>query len=128
MQWQRNDQGDWWLFLQGSGDPEPIGYYPGSIYGNGPMATAANRIDFGGEVCSAQGSPGTGQMGSGQFAAEGFQSAAFQKQITFLETGGPPNAATLTPDETDAQCYTVAVTQDDPNWQTCFFFGGPGCG
>ena len=56
------------------------------------MASAANRIDFGGEVCAALGSSGTGQMGSGQFAAEGFPSAAFQKQITFLGTGGSARA------------------------------------
>jgi hypothetical protein len=127
MQWQRSDQGDWWLFLQGDGAPEPIGFFPGSIYGGGPMASAAERIDFGGEVCAAIGSAGTGQMGSGQPAALGFAHAAFQKQITYLGTDGQSRAAALTPQQSTPQCYTVDVHQDDPNWQTYFYFGGSGC-
>ncbi len=126
MHWQRDPQtGHWWLFLQGSGAPEPIGFYPRSLFGTGPLSRFASRIDFGGEVAAPPGVPTTGQMGSGAFSGQGYGFAAFQKEIAFLN-GDAFQPARLTPQATHPQLYTVDVGHDDANWKTHLFFGGPG--
>lgn len=38
--------GNWWLFVQGTA----LGYYPGSVYNGGPMASNASLSEFGGET------------------------------------------------------------------------------
>jgi hypothetical protein len=126
MQWRRSDQGDWWLYLQGSGDPAAVGYYPRQLFGNGAMAQAAGSVDFGGEVCSQAGGRQTGPMGSGQFASTGWQQAAFHRSIGYITSGGTLTPATPTNIQRDAPFYTI-----DPHsggggsWSTYFFFGGP---
>ncbi|KAF8234110.1 hypothetical protein L208DRAFT_1089886, partial [Tricholoma matsutake] len=63
MQWKLL-KGDWWLFLDGSGAYESIGYYPTSIYGGGQLSRNAEQIEFGGEVGRFVGDPWP-QMGNG---------------------------------------------------------------
>lgn len=127
MQWQRDaSNGNWWLFLQGSGEPVAVGYFPASLYGSGPLSQAAQHVDFGGEVCSQQGDRRTGPMGSGQPASSGWEKAAFQKEIAYLTSGGW-TAASLTPDQRDAPAYTIDLHNDSSSaWSTYFFFGGIG--
>jgi len=126
MQWQRDPaNGNWWLYLQGSDQPVAVGYYPASNYSGGPVATAAEHVDFGGEVCSQQGSTQTGQMGSGQPASGGWQQSAFHKEIAYLTSGGW-QTATLAPMQ-DAPEYTIDLHNNGSSaWGTFFFFGGAG--
>jgi hypothetical protein len=125
VHWQRDtSNGNWWLFLQGSGNLTPIGYYPRSLFGNGQMANFATDIDYGGEVTGAV----SGQMGSGQFASTGWQHAAYQRTIFYFPTGGSSAWATLTGSDTPT-CYTIDVHNNaGGDWGTYFFFGGPRCG
>jgi hypothetical protein len=127
MQWVRDPaNGNWWLYLQGTGNLVPVGYFPASIYGRGALSRSAMNVDFGGEVCSQPGSGQTGPMGSGQFASAGWQRAAFHKQIAYLTSGGWVNA-TLTPDQRDAPAYTLDLHNNSNSaWGTYFFFGGQG--
>jgi len=124
MQWQRDPaNGNWWLYLQGSEQPVAVGYYPASIYNGGPLASAAENVDFGGEVCSQQGSNQTGSMGSGQPATAGWQQAAFHKEIAHLKAGGWQQAM-LAPMQ-DAPAYTIDLHNNTNSaWGTYFFFGG----
>jgi hypothetical protein len=127
MQWQRDPaNGNWWLFLQGSGNPVAVGYYPAALYGGGALSQAAQSVDFGGEVCGQPGGNQTGQMGSGQDSAAGWQAAAFQKEIAYLTSAGWV-PATLTPDQRDAPAYTIDLHNNSGTaWGTYFFFGGAG--
>jgi hypothetical protein len=127
MQWQRDPaNGNWWLFLQGSGDPVAVGYYSAAQYGNGPLSQAAQSVDFGGETCGTPGSRQTGPMGSGQLASAGWQAAAFHKQVAYLTSGGWV-PATLSPDQQDAPAYTIDLhNNSNTAWSTYFYFGGPG--
>lgn len=128
MQWQRDAQGNWWLFLAGSGTPVAVGYYPVTLYGTGQLSQYATMVDFGGEVCSQQGGKQTGAMGSGQPAAAGWQQAAFHKSCAYLDRQtGRMVAATLTPDLRDAPCYTLDLKSAGGDWSTYFYFGGGGC-
>jgi hypothetical protein len=44
MQWKFTG-GNWWLFLQGSGGVDAVGYYPGSIYRGGQLTRNATTIE-----------------------------------------------------------------------------------
>jgi hypothetical protein len=131
MQWQRHpDTKDWWLFAGGDTlGVEPIGFIRHEVFGSGPLGqgTAANVVDFGGEVQNSR-RIGAGPMGSGRNAATGFGNAAFQKQITALTSGGPVPAAISpqTPQDCPPNFYTFQVGKDDPSWGNYLFFGGPG--
>ena len=128
LQWKYY-QGNWWLFLQGSGSIQAVGYYPGSIYRGGPLSKKSSLIEYGGETYT----PTTNwpQMGSGKFASAGWQKAAFQKTIFYIpnnQSGGTGVWATLSPLQTNPKCYTIIITPSSSggSWGTYFYFGGPG--
>ncbi|KAL9614174.1 MAG: hypothetical protein Q9167_001326 [Letrouitia subvulpina] len=129
MQWKLYN-GNWWLWLKGSGSYEAIGYYPTSIYNGGQMSKQATNIDYGGEVARLSGHVWP-QMGSGQKADKGFGKAAYQNTIYYIpkdESGGSGVWAKLTEFEFTPKCFTVDVV-NAPNggsWGTYFYFGGPG--
>jgi hypothetical protein len=129
MQWQRDAQGNWWLFLGGSGAPAAVGYYPVALYRGGQLSQYAEMIDFGGEVCGQQNGRQTGEMGSGRPASAGWQQAAFQRACAYLDAqSGRMVTATLTPDpRNDAPCYTLDAHTGSGDWASYFFFGGGGC-
>jgi len=125
MQWQYF-AGNWWLFLKGAGAIEAVGYYPGSVFRGGAMATNATASLFGGET-APDGSTWP-PMGSGNFASGGFGQAAYQRTIFYLPTTGGSAWSELTPVETAPACYTIAYTpaSSGSSWGTHFYFGGPG--
>ncbi len=128
MQWKYY-QGNWWLFLQGAGNIEAVGYYPGSVYNGGQLASNAQSVDYGGETYTS--GLNWPQMGSGKFANEGWQQAAFQNTIFYIsknESGGTGTWTTLSPDQRTPACYTINVTPSTQggSWGTYFFFGGAG--
>lgn len=126
MQWQLY-QGNWWLFVKGSGDYIAVGYYPGSLYKKGPLATAAQEIDYGGETASDD-SGNAGNMGSGQFASAGWSHAAYQSTIYYIDTNQVGQWASLNPSQATPTCYSVDLhNKTAGSWATYFYFGGPKC-
>lgn len=125
MQWKWY-QGNWWLYLKGSGAIEAVGYYPGSVFNGGAMATAAVRSLYGGET--APNGATWPPMGSGRFASGGFAQAAYQRNIFYISTADVSVWNSLTPVATAPSCYTIAYTPSSSggSWGTYFYFGGPG--
>ncbi|MBB5866826.1 hypothetical protein F4553_000205 [Allocatelliglobosispora scoriae] len=121
--------GNWWLWLRGSGaNLEPVGYYPGTLYGAGTMSSNATWSKFGGETCCASPWP---QMGSGKLPSTGFGQAAYQNTIFYISSsasGGTGVWSSLTTSETHPACYKIAYTpaSSGGSWGTYFYYGGPG--
>ncbi|HTG34077.1 MAG TPA: neprosin family prolyl endopeptidase [Thermoanaerobaculia bacterium] len=129
MQWNLID-GRWWLFLQGSGNFEAVGYYPASLYRGGRLAHFADRVDYGGEtVGTTRWSP----MGSGAFASAGSGQAAYQSRIFYIKTPTIPDGGAWTSlkvAQPSPSCYRLIFapfsgTNTDGSY---FYFGGPGGG
>jgi hypothetical protein len=120
-------QGNWWLYLGGITAADAVGYFPPSIYNGGAMVNHASIFECGGEtVCSGAGTwPG---MGSGAFASTGWQHAAYQRDIYVFPTSGGAQYGSLTGQQPSPACYTQALGNTSPPWNTYFFFGGPGGG
>jgi hypothetical protein len=126
LQWKRNTDGNWWLFYTGPGDWIAVGYYPKSFYGTGQLSNFAQRTDFGGEVA---GDPKEGQMGSGAQASDGWQKAAYQNRIFYIQKDNIDQGiwSTLSLYEENSACYTGDVQNSSSNWATYLFFGGNSC-
>lgn len=115
-------EGNWWLFVNGTDAAQAVGYYPVALYQNGPLATGATEIDFGGETVGPGSYP---PMGSGAFASERYQRAAYQRNIAYFTAAGGRQDAALAPSQDWPASYTIAV-QNSTDWGENFFFGGPG--
>jgi Neprosin len=124
IQWKRHTDGNWWMFYKGPGDYIAVGYFPSSLYGDGGLATKATKIAFGGEDT---GKPSALEMGSGRKAAEGWQKAAYQNMIFYIDTNTTSQWAKLDKYESNPDCYTADVHNIFGNWGTYIFFGGPKC-
>ncbi len=126
MQWQLFE-GNWWLFLQGTGAYIPVGYYPGTLYGEGQMTQHAERITYGGET-AGDASDVAGEMGSGRMASEGWRKSAYQRTIYYIDTALTSHWANLNEIEPTPSCYTIDITNNSGGtWGTYFYFGGPRC-
>lgn len=126
MQWQLY-QGNWWLFVQGSGNYIAVGYYPGSLFGSGQMSKNAEVVKYGGETDS-DGSGNAGQMGSGAFASAGWTHAAYQRTIYYIDTALTSHWTSLSANQPTSSCYTIDMHNNSGgSWATYFFFGGPKC-
>jgi hypothetical protein len=112
-------QGNWWLYINGVA----IGYYPASLYKRGPLATHADEIQYGGEVCCSDGKTWPA-MGSGAFAEAAYSLAAWQDGLYYVDPEGYGGYPTLTPYTPSPACYTFFET--DNIYRTSFYFGGPG--
>lgn len=125
LQWQWY-AGNWWMFLQGAGAMEAVGYYPGYIYNGGPLGNAADLVEYGGEVANVFGY--WPPMGSGAYAGSGWPWTAYQHTVFYLAAGGPSVWASLSPIQTVPAYYTFAFTPASAgwNWGSFFYFGGPG--
>jgi hypothetical protein len=115
--------GNWWLHVGGGAAANAKGYYPVSLYRNGAMASGAAGIDYGGETVGTTSFP---PMGSGVFANQGYQHAAYQRDIRYFPAAGGNVPAVLTAAAASPACYTSALSQFNPPWNATLFFGGPG--
>lgn len=120
-------QANWWLYLGGTQAANAVGYFPASIYNGGAMATQASVLQYGGETVADVGGTWPA-MGSGAFAADGWQHAAYQRDIFMFPTGGGASYAALTPFSPSPGCYSASLGAAKPPWNVYFFFGGPGGG
>jgi hypothetical protein len=117
--------GNWWLWLKGSGSLTAIGYYPKSLYGSGQMSKNATGCDFGGEVT---GTSSSGHMGSGAFAKTGWAKAAFQNNIVYYPTQRTAAQVKLGGIMPNPSCYTHDLHNSSGTaWGSYFYFGGPKC-
>jgi hypothetical protein len=124
MQWKRDSRnGNWWLFLAGSGEYVAVGYYPKSLYGTGQLSSNATRIVYGGETVGTGTLP---EMGSGEFANKGWQQAAYQRTIFYIDTNSTSQWSQLTAQEPSNKCYTIDLGSSGGAWGKYFYFGGPG--
>jgi hypothetical protein len=124
LQWKLTG-GKWWLFLQGSGRLEAVGYYPGTIYNRGQLTRFAQVIEYGGETVGTTSWP---PMGSGGLAGLGYQQAAYQRNIFYLnvkQTSQWSNLQTVIP---SPLCYTSIFfpASSRSSWGSYLYFGGPG--
>lgn len=124
LQWFKDGpDGHWWLRY---GDTW-VGYYPRSKFDAAGLQSEAAEVDFGGEIIDT---PGDGKhtatdMGSGKFASAGWQQAAYQRNIRYIDTGNVLRDPSLTTSVTDASCYSIALSSGG-SWGVNFFFGGSG--
>jgi hypothetical protein len=124
LQWKRNTDGNWWLFYKGPGNYIAVGFYPKSLFGQGTLASKATKIAFGGEDSQV---PSALEIGSGALAADGWQKAAFQNFIFYIDTSVISQWASLTKQEIVSECYTTDIHNVFGNWGSYLFFGGPKC-
>jgi hypothetical protein len=83
MQWQYF-HGNWWMAYRSTW----VGYFPGSLYGGGPLTHGdGNFVEYGGEADASSGDASP-QMGSGDFPSAGWAYAAFQSDIFYIINGG----------------------------------------
>ena len=97
--------GDWWIKYGDSW----LGYYPNSLFDSNGLKDKAARADFGGEIFNGSISIHTNtDMGSGEFPSAGWQQAAFQNNLKYVDlnytyvdlTNGVLNV-------TDSNCYDI---------------------
>ncbi|MGH3496284.1 MAG: neprosin family prolyl endopeptidase [Nocardioidaceae bacterium] len=118
--------GNWWIYLGGITAADAVGYYPTALYGAGQLASNAQVLKFGGEtVCQAVAWPG---MGSGAFPADGWQHAAYQRNIYYFPKAGGAAWAGLTPEQPSPDCYKLSLASAAAPWGIYFFYGGTGGG
>lgn len=134
----RLHQGNWWVWVAG----EWAGYYPncigggvapcarGTLFSENGIRDQASRLDWYGEVfdSSAPASTST-DMGSGEFAVNGWQHAAYFRNLTFFwqpATYWWWDSGSVS--VTDATCYSAngPFYSSDPSWHNWYFYGGVG--
>ncbi|RLN13501.1 hypothetical protein C2845_PM09G12040 [Panicum miliaceum] len=123
MLWKDPKHGHWWLEL-GSG--LVVGYWPSYLFTH--LARHANMVQFGGEVVNTRpsGSHTATQMGSGHFPSEGFDRAAYFRNLQVVDWDNnliPASSLKLLADHPG--CYDIQGGSNS-YWGSYFYYGGPG--
>ncbi|XP_004965399.1 uncharacterized protein LOC101774596 isoform X3 [Setaria italica] len=121
--WTDPKHGHWWLEL-GSG--VVVGYWPSYLFTH--LARHANMVQFGGEVVNTRpsGSHTATQMGSGHFPSEGFDRAAYFRNLQVVDWDNnliPAASLKLLAD--NPGCYDIQGGSNS-YWGSYFYYGGPG--
>uniref|UniRef100_A0ACD5VBI1 Uncharacterized protein n=1 Tax=Avena sativa TaxID=4498 RepID=A0ACD5VBI1_AVESA len=121
--WKDPRRGHWWLQL-GSGPL--VGYWPSSLFTH--LGGHANMVQFGGEVVNTRpsGSHTPTQMGSGHFPREGFNRAAYFRNVQVVDWDNnliPARDLRLVADH--PACYGIQGGYKRA-WGNYFYYGGPG--
>ena len=116
--------GHWWLRYGNTW----VGYYPRSRFDSNGLINSADYIDYGGEILDTAGDGihTRTDMGSGAFASLGWQKAAFQRNILYVDTGNTYRTPSLTATHTDYWCYNILLYSSSSSWGTYFYAGGSG--
>ncbi len=119
-------QGNWWFQFQGIW----VGYYPGYLFNAAGLANGANVIDFGGEIIDDRSKHSYHtftDMGSGQYPGAWFGQAAYMRNIYYWDSSNNAYWATgIQAYRDNAYCYDIVRYNNDANWHTYIFYGGPG--
>ncbi|CAN6860502.1 unnamed protein product [Brassica oleracea] len=123
MIWKDPKHGHWWLQL---GNGLLLGYWPVFLFSH--LRSHASMVQFGGEVVNSRSSGGhTGtQMGSGHFADEGFEKAAYFRNLQVVDWDNnllPLSNLHVLADH--PACYNIRQGKNNV-WGTYFYYGGPG--
>lgn len=123
MIWKDPKHGHWWLEL---GNGLLVGYWPVFLFSH--LRSHASMVQFGGEVVNSRSSGGhTGtQMGSGHFADEGFEKAAYFRNLQVVDWDNnllPLSNLHVLADH--PACYNIRQGKNNV-WGTYFYYGGPG--
>ena len=134
----RLHEGNWWIWVAG----EWAGYYPNCVGGGNPpcsrghlfsdsgIRNQVSRLDWYGEVFdSSAPTPTSTDMGSGEFAINGWQHAAYFRNLTYYwapTTYWWWDSGSIS--VTDSNCYTAngPFYSSDASWHNWYFYGGPG--
>ncbi|CAH2070530.1 unnamed protein product [Thlaspi arvense] len=123
MIWKDPKHGHWWLEL---GNGLLVGYWPVFLFSH--LRSHASMVQFGGEVVNSRSSgahTGT-QMGSGHFADEGFEKAAYFRNLQVVDWDNnllPLKNLHVLADH--PACYDIRQGKNNV-WGTYFYYGGPG--
>lgn len=114
-------KGNWWLRIQGTW----VGYYPGSIYRGGQLSRYSDLIEFGTESVGTTVWPGEG---SGNWSTAGFGSAAFQRDLYYINLSGQSVWDSLQNYDPSPACYSTSgpFFSSSSGWGVYFYEGGPG--
>jgi Neprosin len=120
-------QGNWWVLV---GD-QWMGYYPATLYNSAGLRDGAASVDWGGEIVDdgdTHPEPTATAMGSGHFPAEGWQHAAYMRNLAYqADTAGTMNPIQGYPSVTNPAAYQIAADfSGSSSWGSDFFWGGPG--
>ncbi|KAJ1256125.1 hypothetical protein BS78_K081100 [Paspalum vaginatum] len=123
MLWKDPNHGHWWLEL---GPGLVVGYWPSYLFTH--LARHANMVQFGGEVVNTwpSGSHTATQMGSGHFPSEGFDRAAYFRNLQVVDWDNnliPASNLKLLADHPG--CYDIQGGYNS-YWGSFFYYGGPG--
>uniref|UniRef100_A0A0E0E1X1 Neprosin PEP catalytic domain-containing protein n=1 Tax=Oryza meridionalis TaxID=40149 RepID=A0A0E0E1X1_9ORYZ len=115
--------GHWWLEL---GPGVVVGYWPSYLFTH--LAHHGNMVQFGGEVVNTRpsGSHTATQMGSGHFPGEGFDRAAYFRNLQVVDWDNSLiPAANLKLLADHPACYDIQGGSNS-YWGSYFYYGGPG--
>jgi Neprosin len=120
-------QGNWWVRVGN----EWMGYYPSGLYNAAGLRNQAASVDWGGEIVddiANHPEPTSTWMGSGHFPNEGWQHAAYMRNLMYQSDA----AGTMLPLQpyayvTNPAAYQIATDfSGGTNWGSFFYWGGPG--
>lgn len=103
-----------------------MGYWPETLFTI--LKDRATVVLWGGEVLNAANITNTTtDMGSGQFASAGYQRAAFQRNLQYVDSQLQLRDALDVVQQDDfAGCYNSTLGYSPNSWGRYLYFGGPG--
>jgi Neprosin/Neprosin activation peptide len=122
-----SEEGHWWLRY---GDTW-VGYYPRNKFDSNGLRNRASRVTFGGEITDyrTEGHHTRTDMGSGYMPNSGWQRAAYQRTVRYVDTSNFYRRATgLHTIVSDNDCYDIELDESSGSWEVFFYFGGWGYG
>jgi hypothetical protein len=119
--------GNWWVRVGN----EWMGYYPANLYSPAGLQSQADSVDWGGEIVDDSANhpePTATWMGSGHFPADGWQNAAYMRNLSYQsDPAGSVAPLQGLPSVTNPLSYNIAVDFSGAStWGSNFFWGGPG--
>jgi hypothetical protein len=126
--WYKDTEtGHWWLRY---GDTW-VGYYPRGNFDSNGLRDRGSRVTFGGEITDyrTSGHHTRTDMGSGYMPSFGWQWAAYQRSVRYVDTSNFYRRATdLFTIVSDDDCYDIDLNESSGSWEVFFYFGGWGYG
>ncbi len=119
------ESGHWWLRYGNTW----VGYYPRTLFDSNGLRNFASRTSFGGEIINRNiNSQHTRtDMGSGYMPSFGYQWAAYQRSIRYVDTNNFYRQATgMSTNVSDDDCYDIQLKSSSGSWEQYFYFGGWG--
>ena len=119
--------GNWWVRVGN----EWMGYYPNGLYSPTGLRDQAASVDWGGEIVDDvvhHPEPTATWMGSGHFPYEGWQHAAYMRNLMYqADAAGTMLPIQAYPSVTNPNAYQIATDfSGTSTWGSNFFWGGPG--